>query len=204
MRPPVPSCVPSCVPPSPCSYRMTITSAIGQKHSRHPIRADENGAYHTVRTYLPRSHIRITSTRRCRYGGSPFLISPAPSCRLSLICSLQMFPRPQVGGRAYLHRFAWGGRRRNPPASNHHARSLTAFVRYRHDTCLLTERMAGRDKRDEKNQDERRDGRRDDRMERPQVQEKRTGCRHPASLPACLLAAYQFLRSRFGYRASFP
>lgn len=28
---------------------------------------------------------------------------PTPSCRLSLICSLQMFPRPQVGGRAYFY-----------------------------------------------------------------------------------------------------
>ena len=79
MRPPVPSLVPLCVPPSTCSYRMIITPAFGRKHSRHPIRADENGAHHTVRTYLPRSHTRlITSTYRCRYRGSPFLISPDP------------------------------------------------------------------------------------------------------------------------------
>ena len=99
-----------------------------------------------------------------------------------------MVPRPQVGGRAGLYRLARAGGDAIHLLLIASPRSLTAFVRYRHDACLLTERMAGRDKRDEKNQDERRDGRRDDRMERSQVQEKRAGCRHPASLPACLLA----------------
>lgn len=74
----------------------------------------------------------------------PFRFRPTPSCQFSLACRPQMFPRPQVGGRAGSHRFARCGRRCNPPASNRPARSLTPFVRYRHDACLLTERTTKR------------------------------------------------------------
>ena len=116
---------------------------------------------------------------------TPFGFRPTPSCQLFPAYLPQIFPRPQVGGRAGSYRLARAGGDAIRLLLIASPRSLTAFVRYRHDACLLTERMAGRDKRDEKNQDERRDGRRDDRMERPQGQEKRAGCRHPVSRPAC-------------------
>lgn len=74
----------------------------------------------------------------------PFRFRPTPSCQFSLACRSQMFPRPQVGGCVSSHLFARCGLRRNPPASNRPARSLTPFVRYRHDACLLTEWATGR------------------------------------------------------------
>lgn len=95
-------------------------------------------AYHTVRTYLPRP--LLTSSYRHATTDIEevlFRFRPTLSCRLSSACEPHIIPRPQVGGRAGSHRFARGGRRRNPPASNLFARSLTAFVRYRHDVCLL-------------------------------------------------------------------
>lgn len=116
-----------------------------------------------------------------------FGFRPTPSCQFSLACRPQMFPRPPGRGMRQFSSVRTGGRRRNPPASNHHARSLTPFVRYRHDACLLRNGRRG-DERNEK--PGRGTGRETGRwtgriIERPQVKEKRAGCRHPASLPAC-------------------
>lgn len=174
-----------------------------QKPTRRTARRAGSGAGRRgMRCILRRFTSIKQSLTEVNCGSLPLAISfsfrPTPSCRLSPTCLLQIIPRPQVGGRASSHWFAVAGGDAIRLLLIASPRSLTAFVRYRHDACLLTERMAGRDKRDRSPDEER-----DELMGHPQVQEKRAGCRHPASLPACLLA-YQFLRSRFGYRASFP
>ena len=54
-------------------------------------------------------------------------------------------------------------------------------------------------KNPDEERDERRDEERDGLIERPQVKEKRAGCRHPASLPACSVSC-----PRLGYCAVSP
>ena len=54
--------------------------------------------------------------------------------------------------------------------------------------CYETDDGANDETRNsDEERDERRDEERDELMERTQVQEKRAGCRYPASLPACLV-----------------
>lgn len=116
-----------------------------------------------------------------------FRFRPTPSCRLSLTRRLQIL------GRAGSHRFAQGERRCDPPASNRPTRSLTAFVSCRHDSLLTNGTSDGTTdgtRSSDERRGEKRDEKRDERMERQQIQEKRAGRRHPASLPACFAWFY--------------
>lgn len=134
---------------------------------------------------------------------APFGFRPTPSCRLPLTCVPQIFPRPQVGGRAGSHRFARGGRRRNPPASNLFARSLTAFVRYRHDACLLTGRTTERrTKRENRTRNGTTGGTMNGTEEWNARMYKKAGGTPSSDFPARLLCLV--LRPCSGYRAAFP
>lgn len=125
-----------------------------------------------------------------------------PPCRLFLACLLQIFPPPPGRGTRRLISVRME-RAAIQFACSQSPCPLTHCVRSLSTRCLLANETGDEATNETRNPDEERDERRDEErdglIERWQVKEKRASCRHPASLPACLV-----LCPRPGYCAVSP
>ena len=134
---------------------------------------------------------------------NPFGFRPTPSCRLPLIRLPHIFPRPQVGGRAGSYRLARAGGDAIHLLLIASPRSLTAFVRYRHDVCLLTGRTTKRrTKRENRTRNGTTGGTMNGTEEWNARMYKKAGGTPSSDFPTRLLC-FGFA-SRFSYRAAFP
>ena len=107
-------------------------------------------AYHTVGTYLSYffymsfAAFFITSTSYRRYDGIPFPISPDPLPPTPpMPACLNYSPAPRSGD-APTDIGSHGRVATQSSCFQSSCRSLTPFVRYRNDACLLTGRTTGR------------------------------------------------------------